>query len=79
MPTEIVATAQATLWNPTPTGARRRLGFLDVSRAIAVLAMLCANLVNVFLRRVPSPLEAMVAFAEEEAARSSRVLSRSPR
>ena len=56
MPTEIVATAQATLWNPTPTGARRRLGFLDVSRAIAVLAMLCANLVNVFLRRVPSPL-----------------------
>jgi hypothetical protein len=34
----------------------RRLGFLDAARGIVVVGMLFANLVNVFLRRVPGVL-----------------------
>src|SRR5262245_25678639 len=34
----------------------RRLAFLDAARGLAVGGMLVANLVNVFLRRVPGPL-----------------------
>src|SRR5437867_44235 len=35
---------------------RRRLAFLDAARGLAVGGMLVANLLNVFLRRVPGPL-----------------------
>ena len=35
----------------------RRLAFLDASRALAVLGMLFANMMNVFLRRVPEVLQ----------------------
>ena len=35
----------------------RRLAFLDACRALAVLAMLFANMMNVFLRRVPEALQ----------------------
>jgi predicted acyltransferase len=34
----------------------RRLQFVDACRGLAVVGMLVANLLNVFLRRVPSPL-----------------------
>src|SRR5436309_14023927 len=34
----------------------RRLAFLDAARGLAVGGMLVANLLNVFLRRVPGPL-----------------------
>ena len=36
-----------------PAGASRRLRFLDAARALAVLAMLVANLVNVLLAERP--------------------------
>src|SRR5438552_2475165 len=35
----------------------RRLAFLDACRALAVLGMLFANMMNVFLRRVPEVLQ----------------------
>jgi hypothetical protein len=39
-----------------PASASPRLGFLDACRAFAVLGMLFANMMNVFLRRVPHVL-----------------------
>lgn len=41
---------------PAPVAAARRVQFVDASRAIAVLGMLAANLVNVWLRDVPDVL-----------------------
>ena len=38
-------------------GAAPRLAFVDVCRALAVLGMLFANMMNVFLRRVPEVLQ----------------------
>src|SRR5207253_11083089 len=35
----------------------RRIAFLDACRALAVLGMLFANMMNVFLRRVPEVLQ----------------------
>jgi len=41
---------------PVPVAAARRVQFVDASRAVAVLGMLAANLVNVWLRDVPDVL-----------------------
>jgi hypothetical protein len=41
---------------PVPVAPARRVRFVDASRAVAVLGMLAANLVNVWLRDVPDVL-----------------------
>jgi hypothetical protein len=41
---------------PVPVAPARRVQFVDASRAVAVLGMLAANLVNVWLRDVPDVL-----------------------
>ena len=42
--------------SPSPSPGALRLEFLDACRALAVLGMLFANMMNVFLRHVPSVL-----------------------